>query len=73
MALTRPAWELGASEVSGASVDRPRVGFSFRSAIEPLIAKDFEQVAAVVERLAAKPLRGLGRIEVAKLFLQNNK
>ena len=68
-----PNLGLGASEVSGATVDTPRVGFNFRSAIEPLVRTDFEQIAAVVERLRAKPARGVGRLEVAKLYLQKDK
>lgn len=68
-----PNLGLGVSEVSGLTVDTPRVGFNFRSAIEPLIKADFEQISAVVERLRAKPARGVGRLEVAKLYLQKDK
>ena len=50
----------------------PDLGFDFRSAIDPLIATDFEQVASVVERLTVKEVAGVARIEVAKLFLQKN-
>jgi hypothetical protein len=55
-----------------ASVASPRIGFDFRSAIEPLIATDFDQVASVVDRLTPRELAGVGRLEVAKLFLQKN-
>lgn len=68
-----PNLGIGVSEKSGATVATPRMGFGFRSAIEPLIATEFERIAEVVERLKAKPVRGVGRLEVAKLYLQNYK
>jgi hypothetical protein len=55
-----------------ASVASPRIGFDFRSAIEPLITTDFEQVASLIDRLTPKEIAGVGRLEVAKLFLQKN-
>jgi hypothetical protein len=55
-----------------ASVASPRTGFDFRSAIEPMITTDFEQVASVVDRLTPRELAGVGRLEAAKLFLQKN-
>jgi hypothetical protein len=60
---------LSISASSGATVDRPRIGYSFRNAIEPLIATNFEQVAAAVETFSAKEVRGLARVEAAKLYL----
>jgi hypothetical protein len=65
-----PNLGLTAFSASGATVDRPRVGFDFRSAIEPLIKTDFEQISSVVERLVAKEVNGAGRLEIAKLYLQ---
>ncbi len=59
--------------ISSATVAAPRIGFGFGSAVEPLIETDFEQVAAIVERLAVKEVRGVGRIEAARLFFQKNK
>lgn len=53
-------------------IESPRVGFDFRSAIEPLVTTDFEQLSGTVERLRAKDLRGVARFEVAKLFLEKN-
>jgi hypothetical protein len=64
-----PDLSLGVSAVSGATVARPRTGFDFRSAIAPLITTDFEEVSAIAERLTAKELNGIGRLEVAKLYL----
>jgi hypothetical protein len=63
---------LAAVPSSEATLSTPYVGFDFRSVIELLIATDFEQVAAVVERMTAKEVAGVGRIEAAKLYLQKN-
>jgi tetratricopeptide (TPR) repeat protein len=57
---------------SGATVARLRSGFDLRSAIEPLIVTDFEEVSAIVEGLPAKEVNGVGRLEVAKLFLKQS-
>jgi hypothetical protein len=62
----------GISATSGATVEKPRLGFDFRSAIDPLITKNFEQLAAVAERFTAKEARGVGRLEVAKLYLRKD-
>jgi tetratricopeptide (TPR) repeat protein len=67
-----PNLGLGISETSGATVERPRFGFDFRSAIDPLISTNFEQVAATAERFTAKEVRGVGCLEVAKLYLRKN-
>jgi hypothetical protein len=67
-----PDLGLGISATSGATVERPRLGFGFRNAIEPLITTKFEQVAVVAERFTAKEIRGVGRLEVAKLYLRKN-
>jgi tetratricopeptide (TPR) repeat protein len=69
---TAPNLGMGAFSVSGATVARPKVGFDFNSAIEPLIMTDFETLSAVAERLTVKELRGVGRLEVAKLYLRKN-
>ena len=53
-------------------VENPRVGFDFRSAIEPLITTEFEAISGIVERLLPKELRGLARFEVAKWYLEKN-
>jgi hypothetical protein len=65
-----PDFGLNAMPAAGATVDRPRIGFSFRNAIDPLIEKNFEEVAASAERFAAKELRGTARLEAAKLYLR---
>jgi tetratricopeptide (TPR) repeat protein len=64
-----PDLGMGAFSASGATVARPKVGFDFRSSIDPLIVTDFEQVSAVAERFTAKELSGVARLEAATLFL----
>lgn len=53
-------------------IENPRVGFDFRSAIDPLVTTEFEQISGTVERLQAKDVRGVARFEVAKWFLEKN-
>jgi hypothetical protein len=66
---------LGISAVtnSTATIATPKIGFDFRSAIEPLIEMNFEQIDAIAERLTMKELRGVGRLEAAKLYLTKNR
>ncbi len=68
-----PKLGIDLSKVSSATVDTPLIGFGFNNAIENLIETDFEQVASIVERLTIKEVRGVGRIETARLFFQKNK
>lgn len=68
-----PKLGIDISKTSSATVATPRIGFGFNNAIENLIETDFEQVASIVERLSAKEIRGVGRIETARLFFQKNK
>ncbi len=67
-----PDLGLAASATSGATVARPKTGFDFRSAVEPFIKTHFEQISAVTDRLMPKEVNGVGRLEVAKLFLQKS-
>ena len=68
-----PNLGMAAFAVSGATVARPKIGFDFRSAIEPLIQTNFEQISGLVERLTTKEVNGFGRLETAKLYLQTTK
>src|SRR5205823_3328050 len=65
-----PDLGLSLSAPSGAPVDRPRIGFSFRNAIEPLITANFEQLASVADAFTAKEVRGVARLETAKGLLR---
>lgn len=65
-----PDFGISAVPSSGGLVDKHRPGFSFRNAIEPLVATNFEELAASVDRFAAKEIRGLARLEVAKAYLR---
>lgn len=68
-----PRLGIDISKTSSATVENPKIGFGFRSAIEPLIESNFEQIASLVERFSAKEVRGISRLEFAKLFFQKNK
>jgi hypothetical protein len=65
-----PRLGLRLSARSEGLLDSPRVGFSFRRALEPLIATEFENLAEVAGRFSRKETRGTGRLAVAKLYLQ---
>jgi hypothetical protein len=68
-----PNLGLSLAPASGATVERPRLGFSFRNAIEPLILTNFDQIATAADGLTAKEVRGAGRLEVAKLYLRKTQ
>lgn len=68
-----PRLGIDISKTSGITVENPKIGFGFRSAIEPLIESDFDQIVSIVDRLSRKEVRGVSRLEVAKLFFQKNK
>ena len=50
--------------------DAPRVGFSFRSAIEPLISAHFEDLVNLTDSLKVREVRGTARLEIASLYLE---
>ena len=52
--------------------DTPRVGFTFRSAIEPLIADEFENLLNLADGVKTREVRGLARLEIARLYLEKN-
>lgn len=55
--------------VSGATVAASGTRFDFRTAVDPLILSNFEDVAAAAERFQSKELRGTARLEVGILYL----
>jgi len=65
-----PRLGLRLSARSEGLLDSPRVGFSFRRAVEPLIHTEFENLAELAGRFSRKEVRGTGRLTVAKLHLQ---
>jgi hypothetical protein len=65
-----PRLGLRLSARSEALLDSPRVGFSFRRALESLITTEFENLAELAGRFSRKEIRGTGRLAVAKLYLQ---
>ena len=50
--------------------DAPRLRFSFRTAIEPLIAAEFENLLNLTDSLKIREVRGLARLEIARLYLE---
>ena len=50
--------------------DAPDIGFSFPSAIEPLVSNEFENVVNLSDSLKAREIRGLARLEIARLYLR---
>jgi len=68
-----PNLGLATFSASDATVGQPRVGFDFRSTTEPLVKANFEQLSTVVERLSTKEVNGSGRLEMARLYLQQTK
>ena len=68
-----PNLGIGAVSTSGATVATPSIGFDFRSAIDPLIERDFEQVSAIAGRFESRELSGIARVEVAKLYLNKTR
>ena len=50
--------------------DAPRIGFSFRSAIQPLIPSEFDDLVNLAESLKLREVRGIARLEIARLYLE---
>ena len=57
---------------SSATVASPGIAFDLATAIDPLVANEFEETEAIVGRLITKEGNGLARLEAAKLFLKKN-
>ena len=53
--------------------DTPRIGFGFRSAIEPLVAAEFENLVNLTDTLKSREVRGLAQLEIARLYLQKER
>jgi hypothetical protein len=50
--------------------DTPRIGFSLRSAIEPLVAMEFENLVNLSDSLKTREVRGLAQLEIARVYLE---
>ena len=68
-----PALGLSIAPRSAGLANTPRLGFSFASAVEPLIKTDFESLTDLAARFNRKEVRGVGRFEIAKLYLKASK
>lgn len=60
------------SRTSSATVQNPKVGFGFQSAVEPFIEKDLDKLFPIIGKFNDKEVRGIGYLELAKLFFQKN-
>jgi hypothetical protein len=49
--------------------DTPRIGFSFRSAIEPLVPAEFDNLVNLADSLKGREIRGLVQLEIARVYL----
>ena len=65
-----PRLGIQGSPRSESLADAPRVGFSFRSAIDSIVRNQFDELAELAGSFRVKEIRGLGRLEVARLFLE---
>jgi hypothetical protein len=68
-----PKLGIKGSPRSESLADAPRVGFSLRNAIEPLISSEFENIANLTDSLKVREVRGIARIEIARVYLEKNK
>ena len=53
--------------------DAPRLGFGFRSAIEPLMLAEFENLVNLTDSLKVREVRGLAQLEIARQYLEKEK
>jgi hypothetical protein len=58
--------------VSRATIATPKVGFAFSAAVEPFLSTNLDEIIAAVETLRVKEVRGIARLEIAKLFFNSN-
>jgi len=71
--MSAPKLGLNGLPISEALLDLPRIGFSFRISVEPIITDEFVNIVNLADSLTAKEVRGVARLEIAKLYLQKNK
>jgi hypothetical protein len=53
--------------------DTPRIGFSFRSAIEPLVPAEFDNLVNLADSLKGREIRGLVQLEIARGYMERVK
>lgn len=68
-----PRFGIKGSWRSESLADIPRAGFSFRSAIEPLVSAEFENLVNLTDTLKSREIRGLAQLEIARLYLEKEK
>jgi hypothetical protein len=65
-----PRLGISGSPRSESLADAPRVGFNFRSATDSIVQDQFDELAELAGSFRVKEVRGIGRLELARLFLQ---
>jgi len=65
-----PTLGLSAVPSSGATVEKPSVGCSLRSAVEELVESDFDLVLSIVAKLRQRETNAVARLEVARHYLE---
>jgi hypothetical protein len=65
-----PRLGISGSPRSESLPDAPRVGFTFRSATESIVQSQFDELAELAGSFRVKEVRGIARVEVARLFLE---
>ena len=53
--------------------DTPSIGFSFNNAIAPMVPAEFENLVNLTDTLKAREVRGIARLQIARLFLSPGK
>ena len=68
-----PRLGVSGSPRSESLADAPRVGFNFRSAIDSIVQDQFDELAELAGSFRVKEVRGIARLEVARLFLEKTE
>lgn len=65
-----PRLGISGSPRSESLADAPRVGFNFRSATDSIVQDQFDELADLAGSFRVKEVRGIARLEVARLYLE---
>ena len=68
-----PSLGLSAVPSSGATLEKPSVDCSLRTAIDRLVEYDFDLVSSIVAKLRQKETHAIARLEVAITYLNKNR
>jgi len=68
-----PSLGLSAVPSSGATVEKPSVDCSLKTALEPLVENNFESVSSIVAKVRHKETNAIARLEAARLYLDKTR